>query len=543
MEKKAKNKKPEHYIWIDKVVDLLKNRRVKNHVVHGEWTPSGYFHIGNARAELLIPAFVHKAMEKNGLKSAHHFLIDDFDDFDKIPEGLDIDPEDFKEHLGKPLKAVPSPVVGYDSWADYFSNDVISAMNEYGVKPKIISQYDSYKEGVYDKTIKIVLDNAEEVRNIWVDVTKSEKPKNWLPVMPICEECGKSATTKAIEWDGRELRYSCSEERAYAKPCKHRGVMIPKKGNVKLPWRLHWSANWYIYGTTFETAGKDHFAAGGSVETGQAFCRKIFKKEPPLQIPSEFLLVDSTKLSGSVGNVISLKKWLSFAEPELLRFMMVSYKPKTVINFDLHSNKFFLLANRYEEAERFYFGNEKEEEKRKKQLKKIYEFSQVGNIPDKIPVQLDYSIAATVVQIFPNKSSNEIIDILKSNNWISKKTLKKTDKERLLKRLELVKTWIKEYAPEDVKFSVQEKIPENLNLSEKQKKALHEVADILEKKDFDEKSLFEEFYKICKKIEIEPAEFFKAGYLVLLNKERGPKLANFILTLGKEKVINMFREA
>jgi len=76
---------------------------------------------------------------------------------------------------------------------------------------------------------------------------------------------------------------------------------------AKLPWRLHWAATWHIYGTTYETAGKDHFASGGSVETGHAFCTQIFKSEPPLQTPTEFLLVDDTKLSGSTGNVISLR--------------------------------------------------------------------------------------------------------------------------------------------------------------------------------------------------------------------------------------------
>ena len=238
-------------------------------------------------------------------------------------------------------------------------------MEKFGIKPNIISAYDSYKNGLYDKTIKIALDKAEEVRKLWADITKSDKPKGWLPAMPVCENCGKSATTKATEWDGKTLKYICSQEREYANPCKYKGEMKPEKGNVKLPWRLHWAAGWYIYGTTFETAGKDHFAASSSVETGHAFCKEIFKKEPPLQIPTEFLLLDNTKLSGSAGDVISLSKWLSFAEPELLRFMMASYKPQTVINFDLHSNKFFLLADRYEEAERVFFKKEKKKKKEK----------------------------------------------------------------------------------------------------------------------------------------------------------------------------------
>lgn len=538
--KQKQGKEIEHYLWVDKAVDLLKKRKVKKHVVHGMWTPSGYFHIGNSRAELLIQAFVHEGLKKAGLKSEHNFILDDFDDFDKVPEGLDIKKENYEQYFGKPLREVPSPVEGYDSWADFFAKDILSVMEKFGLNPNIMSSYDSYKKGIYDKAIKIILDNAEEVRKMWVDISKSEKPKGWLPVMPVCENCGKSATTKAMEWDGKKVKYFCSQEREYAKPCRHKGEMKPEKGNVKLPWRLHWTAGWYIYGTTFETAGKDHFSSGGSVDTSQAFCRKIFKKEPPLQIPTEFLLVDNTKLSGSVGNVISLKDWLDFAEPELLRFMMASYKPKTVINFDLHTNKFFLLADRYEEAERVYFGKKKKEEKREKQLKKIYEFSQINSIPDKMPVQLNYSIAAIVVQIFPDKPLNEIIEILHDKGWIHKKALTKFDKDRLLKRLELAKTWLDKYAPEDVKFTVQEEPPKGLQLAAKEKKALKLVLEALKKKDFDEKSLFEEFYKICKKVNIKNTDFFKAAYNVLLNKDRGPRLAPFILALGKEKVIELF---
>ena len=86
-------------------------------------------------------------------------------------------------------------------------------------------------------------------------------------------------------------------------------------------------------------------------------------------------MVDATKISGSSGNVISLKDWLEFEEPELLRFMMISYKPKTVINFDLHSNKFFLLADRYDEAERVFFDKKEKKDARKSKIRENQRFS------------------------------------------------------------------------------------------------------------------------------------------------------------------------
>jgi lysyl-tRNA synthetase, class I len=540
-----KNSDIEYYLWVDKAVDVLREREVKKHVVDGMWTPSGFFHIGNSRAELLVPGFVYQGLKQSGAKVEHNFIVDDFDDFDKIPKGVDVQEGEFEQHLGKPLINVPSPAGGFKSWADYFSDRVISVIKDFGFKPNIRSSYDAYSKGLYDGSIKKVLDKADDIRKIWKDITKSVKPKGWFPVMIVCENCGKSSTTKVSSWDGKYVEYICNQDRDYAKGCRHKGKVKPEKGIAKLPWRLHWPATWSIYGTTFETGGKDHFAAGSSVYTARAFCGQIFNSTPPYQTPTEFLMVDDAKLSGSSGNVISLGDWLEFAEPELLRYMMASYKPQTVINFDLHSNKFFLLADRYEESERVYFdkkGREDEADKREKQLIEIYKFSQVHEIPDKMPVQLNYSNAAIAVQTFPDKSLKELAEILHAKGWIHRKTLNAYDKERVLKRLELAKYWLDKYAPDDVKFIVQENVPEGLKLDSKEKEALQMVVEVLKKKDWEQKKLFEEFYNICKKVGIKNTDFFKAAYNVLLNKDRGPKLAPFILALGKERVISLFEK-
>ena len=195
-----------------------------------------------------------------------------------------------------------------------------------------------------------------------------------------------------------------------------------------------------------------------------------------------------------------------------------------------------------EEPKEAESGTKDKKEKRDKQLTEIYKLSQINKIPEKIPVQLNYSNATMIVQTFPNKKLNELIEILHTNSWIRRKTLTADDKEKLLKRLELAKNWMDKYAPEEVKFIVQEEVPKDLKLNNKEKEALHLVADTLKKKEWEQKNLFEEFYNICEKTGIKNTEFFKAAYNVLLNKDRGPKLAPFILTLGKEKIIELFEK-
>ena len=60
--------------------------------------------------------------------------------------------------------------------------------------------------------------------------------------------------------------------------------------------------------------------------------------------------------------------------------------------------------------------------------------------------------------------------------------------------------------------------------------------------DYDNKSLFEEFYSICSDIKIKNTAFFQAAYLVLIGKRRGPKLAHLILALGKRRVMNLLEQ-
>ena len=72
-----KNSELDYYVWVEKAVDTLKEKNLKKHVIDGMWTPSGFFHIGNSRAELLIPSFVAKRLKEEGINAKHNFIIDD----------------------------------------------------------------------------------------------------------------------------------------------------------------------------------------------------------------------------------------------------------------------------------------------------------------------------------------------------------------------------------------------------------------------------------------------------------------------------------
>ena len=151
------------------------------------------------------------------------------------------------------------------------------------------------------------------------------------------------------------------------------------------------------------------------------------------------------------------------------------------------------------------------------------------------PIELSFSHAAFIAQIF--KEEDDAVKALEKTGHYSKE-----EHDIIFERIRKVKIWIKKYAPEEVKFEVQKHVPNDVKLTSEEKEALHAITDLLKEKDYDEKSLFNEFYEVSKKIGINPQDFFKAAYKVLLNKERGPKLAPFALALGKEKVAKLFEE-
>ena len=109
----------------------------------------------------------------------------------------------------------------------------------------------------------------------------------------------------------------------------------------------------------------------------------------------------------------------------------------------------------------------------------------------------------------------------------------------MVERLNFAKKWVNEFAPEQYTFELQKKIPD-VELNEKQKKALKILAEKLKKGKWTEQTLYNEFYTICRdEVDIPTNEFFTAAYKVLLNREKGPKLAGFLL-LVKEKAVKLF---
>jgi len=240
----------------------------------------------------------------------------------------------------------------------------------------------------------------------------------------------------------------------------------------------------------------------------------------PIDLKYDFVIVKGIggKMSSSLGNVITLKDCLEVYEPEIVRFLFAGTRPNTefAISFDLDAIKIYEDFDRLEE--RYYSKKADERDKR------IYELSSI-NLKKIRPKRIGFRHLTMLVQIY-----NGINKISKNKD--------------ILKRAECARNWIEKYAPDEFKFRVHEKIPQEImkKLNDKQKESLKSLAIELGKKKYDEENLFNEFYEICKTTEISNVDFFRGAYLALIGKEKGPRLAGFILAIGKEKVIKLFGE-
>jgi lysyl-tRNA synthetase class 1 len=529
--------------------DLKKVVKKNGYICMDEKTPSGHIHIGSGRGWVITDA-IAKALRDQGVKGRFILGNDDIDPFDKFPNYLK--KEKYEKYLGMPFRDIPSPEKGYKSYADYYFKECTEKFDKFGIEAELQSTGENYDKGLFNDTIKIALDNTKQIQDIYRQISGEDSAGvKKLPFNPICEKCGKIGTTEAYEWDAEKevIKYRCRKDLVkWAQGCGYEGERSPYNGGGKFPWKVEWAAKWPSIGVVYETAGKDHFTHGGSRTVAVQIATDVFKYRPPL--PSdweqtgkgyEFFTVGGKKMSTSKGSGIGFATISEHVPPKLLRYLLIKTRPRAVLDFDPYdSNKLLLLYDSYDATERIYFGKDKKENERElAHEKRLYELAHVGALPKKLPLQIGLGHASMVVQS-TNFDIKKSLEILKGTGHIPAKTSKE-DLDYVKQRLTRAKQWIEEFAPEQYKFIVQEKVPAEVKeLSKEEKKALNKLSDIIGTKKWKEKELESAIYEFAKE-ELTPKQLFRSAYLALLGKERGPRLAQFVLSLDRKFVLERFK--
>jgi len=520
--------------WIDQVARALLHKR-KEHVIASGISVSGHIHIGNCN-DVFIADGIRRAVEEQGGKAEAIWYADDFDPMRRVPWPLS---EDYKQYLGMPYISIPSPDSKYRDFVDYFSRHFIESLDDFGINVKIYSGSEVYKSGKMTELIRTSLEKSGEIREILNRYREKPLPEDWLPYDAVCSNCGKLATTRAYAWHDNFVSYIC-EGTDYAEGCGHKSEADYALGEGKLTWRVEWPARWKLLGVTGEPFGKDHAVLGGSYDTGKLIAERVFGYDAPYPVPYEWVSLKGKSMSSSKGVVFTTSQWLEIAEPELLRYFMFRSKPMKSKDFDpgLPLLDFY---DEYDLMEGVYFGKVKPSDRREEQLRRIYELSQKGEPPKVQPQRVPFRFAAVLGQVM--KDSEHATEILISRKMLVNPS--KSDIELAILRLGCARNWVAKHALERLRFKISRTLAADIkqSLTKEQRKGLGQLAADLSEHDYTPVELHNHIYELAERIGLKPPELFKAIYLVLIERESGPRAGNFISVLDKEFVIGRFKEA
>ncbi len=533
-------------------------------------TPSGTVHIGNFR-EIISVDLVHRALLDRGIESRFMYSWDDYDAFRKVPANIP-DREKFEQYLRQPIVDIPDPWNRESSYARAQERAVEIILPTVGIEPEYLYQTEKYRAGEYAHGIRRALENREKIRVILNEKRTTPLPADWWPLSIFSAFTGRDTTT-VLSWDGEwALTYRCSEteqeetidfrnigQPAAPQAAPQAPAARPSPAGVKLLWRVDWPMRWAFEQVDFEPAGKEHHSAGGSFDTAKIIAREVYNYEAPVTFKYDFISIKGRggKISSSLGNVISLAETLEIYQPEVLRYLFAGIRPNAefAISFDLDVIKIY---EDYDRCERIYYGLEDVNEKRLLKEGRIYELSQVDRQFSPLSKEklqqfpfrhlcnlllIHNGNVDAALQAFPSPPDTPANDPARARDTPAR-ARGNALLEGARRRAQCAWNWLKKYAPEDFRFTINE-VGKAINLSPAEKDAISTLhTDIgngaLECSD---KELQDRIYDIARKHELEPKDFFAVIYMVLITKKAGPRLASFLKIVGKERLRELLQSA
>ncbi len=526
--------------WVDKTVEEIVKKYAKEIeagtplIIRDEKTLSGRVHVGSLRG-VAIHGLVSEVLKEKGIAHKYLYELNDSDPMDGMP--IYLDKAKFDPYMGKPLCDIPSPDDKAPNFAEFYGNEFIGVIKEIGFEPEFYRTTTLYKDGSFNECIRLALEGADQIRAIFKSVSGSEKAEGWLPINVVCENCGKVSTTKARDFDGDTVEYTCYDLE-WTKGCKHTARISPFDGRAKLTWKAEWAAKFKVVGVHIEGGGKDHSTKGGSRDVAEHISREVFKHEPPFNIPYEFLQIGGKKMSSSKGKGSSSRDMADLLPPEMMRLLLLQKDPMRVIEFDPEGDTMPILYDAYDKFAVGYFAGIEDDYAR------MFKLIHPADMRDSI-VQRHlprFSMVAFLAQM-PH------LDTIKEVEHLVGATLNDEDKKELEKRIRYAKVWIDTYAPEDYKYEMQETLPESAkNLSDLQKRALKEIVHFINEKTTGGKSIdgqefHTELHEMKTRLSIDPKELFEAIYLSILGKKSGPKAGWFLSVIDTEWLKKRLEEA
>jgi len=521
--------------------DELATRVSGPQVVNDSKTPSGTIHVGSLRGPVTLDV-IARALRDHGLETQVLYGIDDLDPMDT--QSL-LTGDAVERSLGVPLAHVPDPDdETHDSYARHFASLFIDTFDRLGIKPdRYYWMSEVYASGEMDRYVRIALERAQVVRDIYRAVSQVERPPGWLPIHVVCPTCGRIGTTLASDWDGETVAFSCLPDLVeWARGCGTTGRLAPFGGAGKLPFNVDWAARWSLLGVTIEPCGKDLATAGGSRDRADAIARRVFEREPPLRVDYEFLNIRGQKMSTSRGRGAAAHEMAEVLPAEQLRLLFLRPRPNQAIEFDPQGtdaiprlfDEFDRLASAV--AGRSFRG----------ELPPDYERLFAMSLPARADVAEEaqafrppFAHLAFLLQV-PGVDLGEKVAAEKGEPL--------TDRERAIleERVSAARAWLDDYAPERARVAVQDELPPTAaDLGAEQRTFLEALAERLTDAtaSWTGDGLQSAVFDVARERNLPPAQAFAALYAAFLGRPNGPRAGWLLASLAPDFVRERLRAA
>jgi lysyl-tRNA synthetase, class I len=504
--------------WLDQLVVRLQEQYPEGElVVSSGHSPSGTYHIGTLR-EIMTANAITWALKQAGRKARHVDFIDDFDALRKVPKFV---PEEWSRYVGQPVSLVPDPFECHESYGAHFVAQLHEGLEAIGVMPdETVYGHETYPKNVFADEIVMALDKLDEAREILTEVGGRQLDEHWAPVQ-ILDEQGSLRTLKFAGWDPQKREVTWRNREGET------GTVGLNDGRLKLDWRLDWPARWAKWGVTVEPFGRDHATKGGSYDTGKVLVERIFGGRAPYPVPYEFINTagETKKMSKSVGNVLTPKDALEVMPREILRYFVIKARPSRTLNFDSGLGLYTLIDEyvraRTEQAEVGAMA-----------------YAQAGSSEEMIArVPFNHLVAVYQAAREDSKMVREILERTGYGDEV------REEWPVIERELGFVKNWLAMFAPDSVKFAVQEELPE-LELSDEQRAFLAKLAGTIEaEKDLNGQGMHDAIYAAAEVSGLKGGAAFRTLYRVLLGQDSGPKAGWFLASLDGDFLLGRLREA
>jgi lysyl-tRNA synthetase class 1 len=448
---------------------------------------------------------------------------------------------------------VPDPWGRDERYARHHEVDVETVLPLVGIFPEYLYQAKNYRASQYAPSIRRALEHRETLKNI-LDRFRDEDHKiegEWWPISAFCGDCNKD-DTKITGWDGQwSVEYRCTA-------CGHTAAVdLREAKEIQLGWRVDWPMRWAWEQVDFEPAGKDHHSQGGSFDTARHICKDVYGQDTPVTFRYDFIGIKGTpgKMSSSKGKVIDLPDVLRVYTPEVARYLFAGTRPNTefTISFDLDVIKIY---EDYDKTERIAWGDEKaKDEGTFLREKRIYELSQAAVdgegrtvMPAVKPFQVPFRHLCNLIQIADGDIDRAVGALRNGGAASGGGPVPGGPGEEqlpgLLARCRCAKYWIEECAPEEFRFRLRPP-GKKAELTEKELAGVRLLRDTVVAGIAaygDDKSCAGAIYHCAEEAGLDGKELFRAAYQALIGKDQGPRLANFLRTIDRERLLSILAE-